>query len=85
MRLTLMVSLIIGLCGTGATVGAEKPLVVEVWPGTPPEEPGTIGAEIVRMSPKLDRQQVEVNEQTRLVTNAQSNDTKAGQILNLNG
>jgi acetyl esterase/lipase len=69
MRFGLMVSLIMSMYGTGAAVGAEKPLVVELWPGTPPEEPGTIGAEMVRMSPKLDRKQVEVNEQTRLVTN----------------
>ncbi len=69
MRSALMASLVVGLCGAGVVVGAEKPLVVEVWPGTPPEELGTIGAEMVRMSPKLDRKQVEVNEQTRLLTN----------------
>src|SRR5262249_18443073 len=32
-------------------------------------ESGSIGAEYVRMSPKLDRKQVEVTESTRLVTN----------------
>lgn len=69
MQFTLIVSLVVGLCGVGVTVGAEKPLVVEVWPGTPPEEPGNIGAEMVRMSPKLDHKQVEVIEQTRLITN----------------
>ena len=47
----------------------EKPLVVELWPGKASEEPGTIGAELVRMSPKLDRKQVEVTESTKLVTN----------------
>jgi acetyl esterase/lipase len=50
-------------------VGAEKPLVVELWPGKPPEEPGTIGPEKSLLSPKLDRKQVEVTEQTRMVTN----------------
>ena len=49
-------------------VGAE-PQVVELWPGTPPDEPGTIGAETTRMSPKSERKQVEVFEPTLLVTN----------------
>jgi acetyl esterase/lipase len=40
-----------------------------VWPGKPPEETADIGAEYVRMSPKLDRKQVEVTESTRMVTN----------------
>jgi acetyl esterase/lipase len=48
---------------------ADKPLVVELWPGKPPDETGTIGAEKVVMSPKLDRKQVEVTESTRMVTN----------------
>jgi acetyl esterase/lipase len=46
-----------------------KPKVVDVWPGKPPEEPGTIGAEYVRMSPKLTPKDVEVTESTRMVTN----------------
>jgi acetyl esterase/lipase len=50
-------------------VAAERPLVVELWPGKPPDEPGGIGAEKVRLSPKLDRRQVEVTEQTKLITN----------------
>ena len=69
MCLTLVVSLIVGVWPAGAAVGADKPLVVEIWPGTPPEEPGNIGEEMVRMSPKLDRKQVEVTESTRLITN----------------
>jgi acetyl esterase/lipase len=69
MRFVLMVSLIMSIPVATPAVAADKPLVVEIWPGTPPEEPGTIGAEMVRMSPKLDRKQVEVTEQTRLVTN----------------
>src|SRR5688572_27449154 len=52
-----------------STIGAENPLVVEIWPGKPPEEPGTIGEEYVRMSPKSERKQVEVFEPTRMVTN----------------
>jgi acetyl esterase/lipase len=48
---------------------ADKPLVLDLWPGKPPDEAGTIGAEYVRPSPKLDRTQVEVTESTRMVTN----------------
>jgi acetyl esterase/lipase len=48
---------------------ADQPLVVDLWPGKPPDEPGTIGAEYVRPSPKLDRSQVEVTDSTRMVTN----------------
>jgi acetyl esterase/lipase len=49
--------------------GLDKPLVVEVWPGKVPEETGTIGAEKILMSPKLERKQVEVTESTKMVTN----------------
>jgi acetyl esterase/lipase len=49
-------------------VGADLELVVDIWPGEAPEESGTIGAEKTRMSPKLDRKQVEVTEPTRLIT-----------------
>jgi acetyl esterase/lipase len=42
--------------------------VVEIWPGKAPDEAGTIGPEMVRMSPKLDRKQVEVTEPTRMIT-----------------
>ena len=55
-------------CAAWAVAGAEPPLVVELWPGKAPEETGSIGAERTRMSPKLDRKQVEVTEQTRLIT-----------------
>jgi len=56
------------LCAAEPPVGAEKPLVVEIWPGKVPEESGNIGAERFRMSPKLDRAQVEVTEPTLMVT-----------------
>jgi acetyl esterase/lipase len=42
---------------------------VALWPGKAPEEPGTVGAEKVLLSPRLDRKQVEVTEPTRMVTN----------------
>ena len=69
MRFAPTVSLAVWLCVAGPAVGADTPLVVELWPGAAPDEPGTIGAEYVRMSPKLDRTQVEVTEPTRMVTN----------------
>jgi hypothetical protein len=34
---------------------ADKPLVVDLWPGMAPDETGDIGAEAIRMSPKLDK------------------------------
>jgi acetyl esterase/lipase len=50
-------------------IAAEKPTVIEIWPGKVPDEPGTIGPEKVVMSPKLTRKEVEVTEPTRLITN----------------
>src|SRR5437867_10277829 len=47
---------------------AVEPLVVEIWPGKVPDESGDIGPERIRMSPALDRKQVEVTEPTRMVT-----------------
>lgn len=55
-------------CAVWLTSAAEPPVVVELWPGGAPDESGTIGPERTRLSPKLDRQQVEVTEQTRLIT-----------------
>jgi acetyl esterase/lipase len=48
---------------------SEKPRIVELWPGKPPEEPGTIGAELQRMSKQSVKTQVEITEPTRLITN----------------
>lgn len=50
------------------TAPAAEPLVVEIWPGKVPEESGNIGQERIRLSPALDRKQVEVTNQTRLIT-----------------
>jgi acetyl esterase/lipase len=68
-RSAAAVSLVTLWCVAVPVAGADKPQVVELWPGKAPDESATIGAEIVRMSPKLDRKQVEVTEPTRLVTN----------------
>jgi len=42
--------------------------VIQIWPDKVPDEPGTIGPERTRMSPSLDRKQVEVTESTRMIT-----------------
>jgi acetyl esterase/lipase len=69
MRFKSIMSLVIAVSVAWPAVGANKPVVVEIWPGKAPEESGDIGEETVRMSPELDRKQVEVTESTRLVTN----------------
>src|SRR5439155_8200454 len=48
---------------------ADDPVVVTLWPGKPPDETADIGPETVRMSPKLERKQVEVTESTKMITN----------------
>ena len=69
MRCTSIVAFVI-LLGTGAVrLTAEEPVTVKLWPGDAPNESGNIGEEYVRMSPELDRKQVEVTESTRMVTN----------------
>ena len=69
MRFISTLFLVAYLSGVEPALAADKPLVVDLWPGKAPEETGDIGAEYVRMSPKLDRAQVEVTESTRMITN----------------
>lgn len=57
------------LFAVAPAAGADQPLVVELWPGKIPDDVGDIGPEKVRMSQKLTRKEVEVTEQTRLITN----------------
>jgi acetyl esterase/lipase len=59
----LFVSLVVASSAPGA-----EPLLVNVWPARAPDEPGGNGPERVRLSPQLDRRQVEVTEPTRLIT-----------------
>ena len=47
---------------------AAEPKIVRLWPGRAPDEIGGIGPERERMSPRLERVQVEVTEPTRLLT-----------------
>jgi len=64
----MTLGLIALICAAWPAAGADSPCVVEIWPGEAPEETARIGTERTRMSPKLDRKQVEVTEQTRLIT-----------------
>src|SRR5437016_1486884 len=68
-RIVAAATLLAWLCVAWPAVGADKPMIVELWPGKVPDEPGSIGPERVRMSPKFTRKEVEVTEPTRLVTN----------------
>jgi acetyl esterase/lipase len=68
-RPALIVSALLWSCVASPAARADKPLVIELWPGKAPDETGAIGAETVRMSPKLDRKQVEVTEPTKMITN----------------
>jgi acetyl esterase/lipase len=65
----MTVSLLIWLSLAVLSRGADKPKVVELWPGKAPDETGNIGPEMVRMSPKLTKKEVEVTEPTKLITN----------------
>src|SRR5215475_2146762 len=56
------------VCASEPVFGADSLQVVEIWPGKVPDESGNIGPERFRMSPKLDRKQVEVTEPTRMIT-----------------
>src|SRR5262245_46078780 len=55
------------VCAVQPAIAAE-PQVIELWPRAVPDETEAIGPERVRLSPKLDRKQVEVTEPTRLIT-----------------
>ncbi|HXT41474.1 MAG TPA: alpha/beta hydrolase [Candidatus Angelobacter sp.] len=68
MKTTLSALLLFVSLTVAWSAAAAEPLVVEIWPGKPPDEPGNIGPERVRMSPALDRKQVEVTEPTRMIT-----------------
>ena len=60
--------ILLGLFLVAGPASAATPLVIDLWAGTAPDETGTIGPERVRMSPKLERRQVEVTEPSRMIT-----------------
>ncbi len=67
-RCPTILRLLASVCAAASAFAADPPLVIELWPGGAPEEPGNLGPERTRLSPKLDRKQVEVTDQTRLLT-----------------
>lgn len=71
-RLATAAALCVCLCLSTQALGADKPLVVQLWSGRAPDEVGDIGPERVRMSPKLTSKQVEVTEPTRMLTNVRT-------------
>src|SRR5437870_5734611 len=68
MQRTVSAAIVLLSLVVAGSAAAAEPLVVEIWPGNVPDESGKIGAERFRMSPKLDRKQVEVTEPTRMIT-----------------
>lgn len=68
MRPITCLAAVIVWAGAAWPATASEPMVVELWPDLPPDETSTIGPERSRMSPALDRKQVEVTEPTRLIT-----------------
>ncbi len=69
MRTSPRIFLAAWLLAACSALAADQPQVVQLWPGKVPDETGDIGPETTRMSPQLDRKQVEVTESTRLVSN----------------
>jgi len=67
-RFATILSLVL-IASAVAKANADEPLVFAIWPGAVPDEVGGIGAEYVRMSPKLERRQTEVTESTKMITN----------------
>jgi acetyl esterase/lipase len=69
MRLFVLVCLLCIVSAESRLARADDPRVIPLWPDRAPDETADIGPERWRMSPGLDRKQVEVTEPTRMVTN----------------
>jgi acetyl esterase/lipase len=68
-RIAAVVFLIPWLGVAWPSAGADRPMVVELWPDKVPDELTTAGPEKVLSSPKPTKKESEVTESTRLVTN----------------
>src|SRR5262249_39816386 len=68
-RIVAALFLTTGLCMACPVMAADKPMVVQLWPGKVPDETGQICPQKGRPSPQLTRKEVEFTEPTRLVTN----------------
>jgi acetyl esterase/lipase len=64
----MMVRVAAMVCAAWPAMGANPPLVIEVWPDKAPGESTKIGGERILMSQALDRKHVEVTEPTRMIT-----------------
>src|SRR5258705_7543185 len=67
MRSVATIAMFISLMVSWSATAAE-PLVIEIWPREVPDESGGIGSGRFRMSPALDRKQVEGTEPTQMIT-----------------
>ena len=68
MRAALSAAALFIFLTVACSTTAAEPLVVGIWPGKVPDESGGIGPERIRMSPKLEKKEVEVTEPTRMIT-----------------
>lgn len=68
MQQTVLIALLMASLSSSSIGFTAEPIVVDLWPGTPPDEPGGIGPERTRLSPLTDKTKVEVTNQTLLVT-----------------
>lgn len=70
MRFAATPSIVLMFCMAWPAIAADHPQIVDLWPGKAPDDPDTIGAEYIRWSPTgQSRTQVEVTDQTTLITN----------------
>ncbi len=67
-RLLAAFSFLVGMSLVGPLAAADKPQVIELWPGQAPDEIRLFGPERERMSERLTRNKVEVTEPTRMIT-----------------
>ena len=65
---TILLLVSMWLVGSWTSLAGQAPEQIELWPGKVPDEPENIGPERTRMSPGLDKKQVEVTEPTRMIT-----------------
>lgn len=67
-RCQLVRHLVTLACAAWPALCADTPLAVKLWPEKAPDEGDFTATERTRMSPELDRKQVEVTESTRMLT-----------------
>lgn len=53
----------------GSFLSADDPMVIGLWPNGAPEDWVALGPELIRISPSLERRQMEVTESSKMITN----------------